>query len=955
MPLLTKALPNLIGGVSQQPDVTRFEGQCEEQENALSSVVDGLAKRPQTKHIAEIISSEAIKTTSFIHFINRSANEKYVFINNGTKLRVFNTLTGVEGTINGVQGLNTSTVSYLEGDCTKLKGLTVGDSTFLLNQTVGVAINSAQSNTLANRAGVFVKQGDFGKEYTVQLKGGVDTGGATITPASATLNVTMSRYVSSSYYNEDKEETYYIYRHRVSAITVVGGGEGYSTGSTLSFTSNKNILTQPNITIQSVTSSGALTNSSFVINSGGDFEGVNPAQSSDEDSLFYSEGYLRHLGYNSPTVGATALGFSSTPSYDATASITSGVGTTGNDANNASSITIAKLLKGDTDTGETQLDEAAITGGTGTNQRFAVTRSNNYIDIQRVSNDGSSVTESTQDFEMIVSDGLSGTGLGAVFKTVGAISDLPKYCRNGQQIKIIGASDDDVDDYYVKFQTADGADFGIGSWIEDIGYSIATSFNNTTMPHQLVRTDDNVFTLGSMTFANRTVGDDNTNPMPSFVGKTITNIFLFKNRLGFLVEDNIILSEAGLGLVENSVVNFNFFRTTVQQLLDSDPIDVVVASNKVVNLTDAVGFQENLILFAENSQFVLKGGDLLTASTISIAPLTNFDSNASVSVLALGSYLYFPFVRGTFSGIREYTVNSTTDNYDAVEITEHIPTFIPSDLKLMKGSTSENFLVCSSISQPQTLFIYKYFWSGSKKLLSSWSKFTFDFEVVGFDVFEGSLFIVGTKENKTHLLSMPLQSGLKDTNMNYNTHLDMRKEHTLSNATSIPLGFTASVGDRVQVWDDQGTLLHDQTLTLASTSVTLSTAHTGTVFSGLSYMMKYVFSEQIFKEASGQSKAPSGFIRAQIRNGVVFFNNTRGFKVKVKADNRDETSSVFTPVLVGTSTIGNIDLEDGHFKFPVFTDAQGTVITIENDSALPSNFSSAEFEMFVHRRSNRYG
>ena len=115
------------------------------------------------------------------------------------------------------------------------------------------------------------------------------------------------------------------------------------------------------------------------------------------------------------------------------------------------------------------------------------------------------------------------------------------------------------------------------------------------------------------------------------------------------------------------------------------------------------------------------------------------------------------------------------------------------------------------------------------------------------------------------------------------------------------------------------------------------------------------FSEQVFKQPTGNSKAPSGFTRAQIRNGSVFFNDTRGFQVKVQPDNRDETTHTFTPTLIGTSSIGNIQLESGNFRFPVFTDAQGTTITVENESALPANFSSAEFEMFVHERSRRFG
>lgn len=46
MPLVNKAISNLINGVSQQPETLRLPSQCEAQINGFSSVVEGLKKRP---------------------------------------------------------------------------------------------------------------------------------------------------------------------------------------------------------------------------------------------------------------------------------------------------------------------------------------------------------------------------------------------------------------------------------------------------------------------------------------------------------------------------------------------------------------------------------------------------------------------------------------------------------------------------------------------------------------------------------------------------------------------------------------------------------------------------------------------------------------------------------------------------------------------------------------------
>jgi hypothetical protein len=43
----------------------------------------------------------------------------------------------------------------------------------------------------------------------------------------------------------------------------------------------------------------------------------------------------------------------------------------------------------------------------------------------------------------------------------------------------------------------------------------------------------------------RLVGDEDSNSHPSFVNNTIQDVFLFQNRLGFLTEDNVSMSQAG--------------------------------------------------------------------------------------------------------------------------------------------------------------------------------------------------------------------------------------------------------------------------------------------------------------------------------------------------------------------------------------------------------------------------
>jgi hypothetical protein len=125
------------------------------------------------------------------------------------------------------------------------------------------------------------------------------------------------------------------------------------------------------------------------------------------------------------------------------------------------------------------------------------------------------------------------------------------------------------------------------------------------------------------------------------------------------------------------------------------------------------------------------------------------------------------------------------------------------------------------------------------------------------------------------------------------------------------------------------------------------------VWVGLPYTMKYTFSEQIFKAPAGQTKSPSNIAQLMLRNINIFYSDTAAFDVKVTPRFRDTFTSSFTPTIVGASTIGTLTLDSGAFRVPIFTKAKETAITIESDSALPCAFQSAEFESFIHSRSNR--
>ena len=296
------------------------------------------------------------------------------------------------------------------------------------------------------------------------------------------------------------------------------------------------------------------------------------------------------------------------------------------------------------------------------------------------------------------------------------------------------------------------------AWLETVAPGIKDGFQNSTMPHTLVRTSIGNFTFGEFAYYDRDKGDELSNSMPSFVGQQIEDVFFYRNRLGFISGDNIVMSETG--------IYENFFRTTVTDLLDTDVIDVAVDTNSVANLKYAIPFNENLIVFGTHAQYIMGGDKALTPSTASLAQTTTYDINANIAPKAIGPNLYFSINRGAFTQVREYfNIPGSTGN-DATDITSHIPTYIDHHISELETSTKYDmvFLLAEDTNE---IYVYNQTWEGEEKSQSAWHRWELtNASIFNIKVVSDDLFIMYDSDGDRKLGKISLES--KDfTNVTY--------------------------------------------------------------------------------------------------------------------------------------------------------------------------------------------
>jgi hypothetical protein len=96
--------------------------------------------------------------------------------------------------------------------------------------------------------------------------------------------------------------------------------------------------------------------------------------------------------------------------------------------------------------------------------------------------------------------------------------------------------------------------------------------------------------------------------------------------------------------------------------------------------------------------------------------------------------------------------------------------------------------------------------------------------------------------------------------------------------------------------------------------------------------------------------------RFQIRGMQLVYDNSSTFRIVTTHDlNGTQYSYVWAGNILGTgqAIIGDVPVESGTFRFPVYGKNDEITVEIQNSTPLPSNFLSAEIEATYDSRSRR--
>ena len=304
------------------------------------------------------------------------------------------------------------------------------------------------------------------------------------------------------------------------------------------------------------------------------------------------------------------------------------------------------------------------------------------------------------------------------------VSELPNQCKHGYIVKVTNNREADEDDYYLRFVGENGKN-GTGSWTECAKPALVKGFIPSTMPHILQRQANGDFLIKANTWATREVGDDTTNPLPTFAdgSSKINQVLFFRNRLAILSGENVVLSRPG-ELAEPS-----FFAKTALAVSAIDPIDISSSSTYPSDLFDGIEIPAGLVVFSTNQQFLLSAdAEVLNPDTAKFRSISHYSYDKNISPISLGTTIGYVDNTGGSCRFMEMQQVQREQEPVVVETSKVVQNMLPNTINHVINSP-ENGLVFFNYqdggSESQYFYGFKYQDYGERKQ-AAWFKWHFD-------------------------------------------------------------------------------------------------------------------------------------------------------------------------------------------------------------------------------------
>jgi hypothetical protein len=760
MAAISQKIFSLIGGVSQQPDTIKSGSQLRVCDNYYPDTATGLTKRPGLRGISKLANAVADGTWFPIF---RDDQEKYIIqFSKAGALKIWSANNGLQQTVNAVAAESIAYATHTSAD--ELQTLQINDYIFVLNRTKTVAAGTGTIAAQTPYAFVSINTVAYSSTYAITLDSttfsyATPATGSQLNVADIVNNLVNSINANANYVAQGIGNIIYVRRANNGdfSITARGGSTGTSIdaykGSVTSVAQlPKQFVNNLKIKVSGSAESGAddywvifKTSDNTSSGTGTWEETVGPGVVFD-----FNEETMPHV------IIREANGTFTYRQLDE-ASASGSAGPT-----SVAGIVTGVVINGTTSGGHVVGEQFAVIGGTGNNLRLQVDK------VQTLISASSTAANSNSYVQQITTTQRVRSGYSGRYQQYSTVTSTTyRWYLNGAQIGSTGSAS--LTSGNIVY-TVNGSFQNISNQIR-AGLTITTTTTGVidavsivqagqgyTATNIVQNTAGDSFTITAVNTAPlegdasrlnfwkyREVGDNETNPMPSFVGYPIDTVSFYKNRIVFASRQNVICSQAG--------DYFNFFASTVITIVDSDPIDLSASTLKPIRLKHAIAAPQGLLLFGDNAQLLLSTTtEAFSPKTAEVNLVSTLSQTDRIAPLDIGSSFMFLEEGVKASSIYEMVLDSQGGKPASIELTRLIPTYIPAAVLDMQVSQSAGTMAILSKQELSSLYLYRWFNLTGDQRVSGWFRWMLP-GTIEFFTFDHDILFVVTKHGSNYVLS----------------------------------------------------------------------------------------------------------------------------------------------------------------------------------------------------------
>ena len=741
---IRQTVPAYSAGISEQPDHLKFPGQVKDCINAVPDVTKGLFKRPGARRVGTTKLPNVQSGGSWFHYYRDETEGSYIGqVAADGQVRVWRCSDGQQMTTAYGTGGQTAIQNYLATSTPEnLQFLTINDTTFVSSRdttnanTLVTATGTTDARPEAHCAFVELTRTENGRQYAVNIYDDSSTGNLTTVNRATRVKITANTFSEA-----DGTGSCPGIGTEVFSVSKPGGnGSGIGSGNGKNLTFRLTALGQQGISPN--------------------YSAANEGPGGSNYRCSYSLEIVLLHGGEGWTTGETVT---ISPSFASTAASGGGQATMTVRIEDHESTQVKATVATNHDglirpaptpfDADTAVTAEAILGGMTENLPSGITAKIIGTGVYYSSANPFTIEVLEDDIMRVFQ------------KSVNDVSRLPAQCRHGYIVKVSNARISDEDDYYLRFEGENDLD-GSGSWVECAKPGITKTLTN--MPLVIQRTATTTFTVKQFTYAERGVGDDVTNPMPSFVGKRINKVVFFRNRLAFLAGENVVLCRPG------TLGQPDFFAESALAVGAADAIDIACASTFPSDIFDAIEVNSGLLVFSTNQQFLLSSdAEILNPETAKLRSVATYNYNKAISPISLGVTVAYVDNSGKFSRFNEMANVRREGEPAVVEPSKIVPTLLAKDIDLLTNSR-ENSMVLFGKTNSDTVFGFRYFNVAEKRQQQAWFKWKFNNPLLYHFIINDDYFFLDT-DNFLQTLSLVQDDddiSLDQDGVNYLLHLD---------------------------------------------------------------------------------------------------------------------------------------------------------------------------------------